>query len=175
MSFSNQVLNLAYQAGYRVVDGSIISPKGKHLKGRLSTTGYLEFSYRLPVSFKQGIRLTKPVKVHRLVALQKYGDIVFDDSIVVRHKDGNPLNNLEDNILIGNHSDNMMDKPKEVRVRLSMNATVKNRVLTDEEVLNLKTDRFVHGLTYQQLADKYHICDKGHAHYIANHQYVTQK
>jgi len=75
MSFTNQVLKLAYQSGYRIIKGRIISPKGKELKGRITKKGYGEFSYRLPVSFKPGIRLTKPVKIHKLVAFQKYGDI----------------------------------------------------------------------------------------------------
>lgn len=175
MSLSNQAIKIAYDAGYRIVKGKILSPRKKELQGSIGAWGYRVFSIRLPVSFVPGIRKTKQIKAHRLLAYQKFGDEIFKPDIVVRHKDGNPLNNLDDNILIGSQSENMMDKPIAARIISSMNASQKNRILTDEEVAQLKTDRFVHGLTYQQLADKYEIGNKGHAHYVANHQYVTKK
>lgn len=145
------------------------------MKPQLSEHGYAQFTVRLPVRYEAGTRKSLRVMTHRLVAYQKYGDAMFAPGIVVRHRDGNPLNNHADNILIGTQSDNMMDMPQATRKRTAIAATTKNRVLTDEQVRALKEDRFVHGLTYQQLSDKYEIGNKGHAYYIANHEYVSSK
>ena len=166
-------VKLAYDLGYRIINGNAISKKGKCLKPMLTSTGYRSFSIRLPVA--TGQRKTCRIAYHRLVAYQKYGDNMFAPSVIVRHHDGDCLNNLDDNILIGTPSDNMMDQTLQVRRAKSIKASTVNRVLTDEEVTRLKEDRFVHGLTYSQLATKYCIGHKGHAHYIANHEYVTKK
>ena len=173
MSLRNRVLKWAYQAGYHIVDGHIFSPKGKELKGCIRR-GYHEFTYRIPVSSQLRSRLTCPVKVHRLVALQKYGDVVFEKGVLARHKDNNPLNNLPDNILIGTQSDNMMDNPVEMRNRVAREAAQNRRVMTDGQITQMREDRS-RGMTYSQIAVKYGLRNKGHAHYMVNHQYVTSK
>lgn len=165
-------LVLAYTKGYRVVNGILLNPDGKPLKPRLNTAGYPCFSFR-PTIKEAGKRCTFTVPLHRLVAYQKYGDAMFAPGIVVRHKDGNPLNAQSDNILIGTSHDNMMDKDAQIRRKQAILATAKNRVLTDAQVAALKHDRHVLGLSYRQLSDKYGLGNKGHAYYIANHEYVS--
>jgi hypothetical protein len=175
MSKLNRI-KIAYEQGYRVRNGEVFSGKGNKLKLRLNDFGYPMFSFRVQVKYlTEQRRKTHIVHVHRLVAYQKYGDAMFEPGIVVRHKDGNPLNAQPDNILIGTHSDNMMDKSVESRRKSAIAATVKNRVLTDEQVVALKHDRHVLGMSYRLLAIKYGIRDKSHAHYIANHDYVSVK
>lgn len=174
MSLSNQAVRIAYEAGYRIVRGKIISPKGKTLKGRIED-GYVKFGIRLPVSFTRGKRKCKSIKVHKMVAYQKYGEKSLESNVVIRHRDNDSLNNLDDNILMGSHSDNMMDKPESVRLSQSITASTHIRVLTDDQVAAVKTDRLVNGLSYSQLAEKYGLSGKGQAHYIVNHEYVTSK
>lgn len=54
--------------------------------------------------------------LHKFCAYLLYGDKAFEKGIVVRHKDGNTLNLSKDNILLGTHSQNNMDKPKHKRI-----------------------------------------------------------
>ena len=90
---SNELLIETFEKGYRIIDGIIYNPDGKILKGYVGKRGYRRFS---PVR-------TNHVKVHRLVAYQKFGDALFEEGIEVRHLDNNKLNNSEDNIALGTH------------------------------------------------------------------------
>ncbi len=167
-------IELAYRKGFRVINNMPYNPDGKRLKVRLNTAGYPVFAFRPSVK-DVGKRCMFTIPLHRLVAYQKYGALMFEPNTVVRHRDSNPLNALSDNILIGTPSDNMMDKSKESRRKQAIIATTKNRILSDEEVIKLKYDRHVLGMTYQQLSDKYGIGNKGQAYYVANHEYVSKK
>lgn len=46
---------------------------------------------------------------HRVVALKKFGAQIFENKIVVRHINGNKLDNSPDNIMIGSQNDNIKD------------------------------------------------------------------
>jgi len=46
---------------------------------------------------------------HRLIALQKYGTKAIQPGIVVRHRDGDKLNNDPDNLRLGTQGDNVRD------------------------------------------------------------------
>lgn len=108
-------VKITHDKGYRITKtGGILNPKGEPLKG--ATSVYVHIGVRIG-----GKR--KKCKVHRLQAYQKFGDKMFEDGVVVRHLDGNPLNNSWDNIAIGTHSDNMMDMSKEVRLAKALHAT----------------------------------------------------
>lgn len=161
---------LAYERGYRVVQGVLYNPFGVPLKG-YNKKGYMKFSLVVG-SRTDKTRKNYGVFFHRLVAYQKYGDRIYEEGIVVRHKDGNSLNNLNDNILIGSPSDNMMDKKPEDRLYWSINASTSLRVLTDEEV-ELVRHRRKQGISYAQLAVEFSLSGKGHAHYIVNNTYKT--
>lgn len=114
----NQRLLTLWNLGYRPTKrGTIKSPHGAELVGSLHN-GYLKIVTPRP----------KPrykVSVHKLVAYSKYGDAIFDDGVVIRHLDGNPLNNSFENISVGSHSDNMMDVPKVIRVHKAARAARK--------------------------------------------------
>lgn len=106
------ITEIAFNKGYRIKDGRIFNPNGKEIKLQIPTRKdkgqYARFSVK-----HEG--KSRRVMVHRLVAFQKFGAKMFNDGIVVRHLDGNSLNNSDDNIAIGTHSDNSMDRPKEQR------------------------------------------------------------
>jgi len=148
-----------FDLGYKVEkDGTCISKSGKILLGTINN-GYKTISTKL-------LGKTIKVRVHRLQAYQKFGEIIFNEDIVVRHLDGNGLNNSWDNIEIGSYSDNMMDKPKEERIRIASNA---NKKYSDELVLEIKAYRNL-GHTYKEIMEKYNISSKGTISNIINNR-----
>ena len=74
--------------------------------------------------FYIGPKITrKQVRVSRFQAWFKFGVKIYETNQVVRHLDGNSMNNHWDNIGIGTQSENMLDVLKDTRMRTSMNAT----------------------------------------------------
>lgn len=66
----------------------------------------------LQIASKHGVNLKRRVRYfqeHRVVAFRKYGEIVFEKGIMVRHLDGNKLNNTPNNLAIGYNQDNVND------------------------------------------------------------------
>lgn len=119
----------AYEKGYRINNlGIVTNSKGLKVKGFLNQDGYKIFSIRNHEN--------KTVKVffHRLMAYQKYGDKLYNKGIVTRHFNGNKLDNSKHNILIGTHSQNMMDIPKEIRVKKAKHASSFLKKYDHEEV-----------------------------------------
>ena len=159
LSGNNQSAIDAHREGYYVTEeGSLVSPRGTVRVTTRNAYGYERISWK-----RKGTLL-----VHKLAAYQKFGDDAFKEGICVRHLDGNPANNAISNIEIGTRSENMMDQPKEVRVRKAKNAAQHQRKLTDEEVRELRFD-WEKGATYDQLAAKYELSVSA-AYYAANLQ-----
>ena len=77
--------------------------------------------------------------------------------MVIRHLDGNSLNNKEENIEIGTSSDNMFDIPEKVRIKKSALA---NRIYSNELIKQIQKDKKL-GLSYKDLMKKYNIKSKG--------------
>lgn len=105
------------------------------------------------------------VFVHRLQAYIKYGDKIYNSGIVVRHLDGNPLNNSIDNIEIGTSQDNQLDIPKEKRM-LRSSIHIK---YSDNIVKEIKYKK-ANGYTYNQLMQEYNISSKGTLFNILNNR-----
>ena len=100
---------LAFNKGYRIlIDGTVIGVLGKPLSLFKMPSDYWAFTIRNTNG------KTINIQYHRFIAYTKYGDKIYNPNTVVRHLDGNHLNNDFDNIVIGTQSDNMYDKPKEV-------------------------------------------------------------
>lgn len=163
---------LAFQKGYRVIDGEVYSRNGNKLKSFIKQ-GYRRFSLVIG-SRTDATRKVHSVGYHRLVAYQKYGEELYGEGIEVRHRDGNSLNNQEDNILIGTHSSNMMDKKPEIRLSASVKASTELRVYSDSQIAEIRAAR-KRGLSYSQLAEEFMLSGKGHAYYIVNNEYKTVK
>ena len=129
---------IAKKKGYTITpDGTVYSPKG-NIVGTYGKSKYKYFSFRID---------GKIIKVyfHRFQAYIKFGDALYEDNILVRHLDGNCLNNSYSNIELGTNSDNMMDIPKEVRVNKASNA---NKKYSDELVHLIKYDKKA-GMSYK--------------------------
>lgn len=155
MTKNDQILLDAYNKGYRIINNEVYNPKGKLVKKFLTKQGYYRFS-------NKGQR----VFVHRLVAYQKYGNIIFDKNNMCRHLDNNKLNNFEINIIIGSAKDNSMDRPKEMRHKMAVYAASKNRIFSDKLIKKIRLDR-KNGFTYKKLINKYKV-GKSTLSYIFN-------
>lgn len=100
----------AYDLGYRVtVDGLVVAPSGRVLQPffKNSQRDYPAFS---------GYRKLGKIKVHRLVAYQKWGEDIYRHGVEVRHLDGDITNFSVDNLALGTHQQNALDIPKERRL-----------------------------------------------------------
>lgn len=118
--------------GDRLVSGPASKPT--RLKHRNGTT-YRVFSFTL---FEGGRRHVLSIDVHRLVAYRKFGELVFRPGTVVRHLDGDSLNNHPSNIELGTHGDNMRDRPPELRLRIARAAAAKRRKLNPDVVREIR-------------------------------------
>jgi hypothetical protein len=157
LSKSNQALIAAYKKGYRIINGEIFNPKGKRLKGYVKQ-GYLNFNLKFGPN-------SVSIKVHRFVAYQEFGDETFNSNLVVRHLDGNSLNNSIENLALGTDSDNQFDRHPYVRAVHALKTSWQNRILDDEKLKEFKKDR-QSGMSYNQLMKKYGISSKGTVSFI---------
>jgi hypothetical protein len=141
-------LQVAVAKGYKILpDGTPIGPTGRTLKGYLKgrsrpkETAHLhkEILYRhISVVVE---KTTYPVPVHRLHGYQKFGDRVFDKTLVVCHLDEDSLNNTEANLELGTHGDNSMQRKPEARRALSLKGARAQRRWTLEQVRELRRRR----------------------------------
>ncbi len=138
-------------------DGSVCNAIGKTRKLQItkSGTGQNPIPYYV---FNVGIGNSKryPVKVHRLLAFQLFGEDALKNSIHTRHLDGNSLNNTPQNIRLGTGSENAMDRcPKERRLHAQKASRSASRH-TDETWAEVRADHKA-GLGYKKLKLKYGI------------------
>lgn len=150
---------VAKERGYTITPDGIVYNKHNKSVGTSGKSKYKYFSFRI-----EG----KIIKVyfHRFQAYIKFGEKIYNDNIVVRHLDGNLLNNSISNIDIGTSSDNMMDISEKVRQEKSSNA---NKKYSDDTVLKIQMDR-QNGMSYKELMYKYNISSKGTLNYIINNR-----
>lgn len=150
----NRSESTAIDMGYVYIDGCVISPHGRNIKLRLSSSGYLQFSIHIKRGNKN--KLTQNVMIHRLVAYSKYGDSIYDAGICVRHLDGDKLNNSPNNIVLGTHTDNMNDVPVDIRIKRSLISAKTTRRFGEEELASIVNDRN-NGMSYNDICKKYDV------------------
>ena len=170
MSLKNETILEAYRRGYRIDKrGILFNPKGKEMSPTIGSGGYYRHTFRLVEG-----KVSSP-PIHRFQAFQKFKYDIFKEGIVVRHKDGNKLNNHYDNILIGTYSDNMMDIPEDIRKRTS-NIASKAAVPFSRRFNNTKTKEIIQdrqeGMTYKELCKKYNTSKSTLSYFFNNSQYV---
>lgn len=153
----------AYEKGYRVDENGNcfnIKNSNKFLKGYIKNNGYIYISIR---NYENKIC---KISIHRLQAYQKFGNKIYEEKIVIRHLDGNKLNNSFNNIEIGTQSENALDQSKEIRINKSSNA---NKKYSNELVLEIK-EYYKSGHTYKETMEKFNISSKGTLSYIINNR-----
>ena len=144
----------AYDKGYRVTfNGDMINPNGDKV-GHLNSSGYLKHKIRFG-PHKEGKH--KSFLVSRLQAYQKYGEAIYCPGIVVRHLNGIKTDNSCDNIRIGNTRDNILDIPKEDRIKNAIKASRKIAKYDAEEIR-----RYYNKVkSYKKTMKKFNIPSKG--------------
>ncbi len=148
----------AFEKGYRIINGNIISPTGNIRKIENSQKGDMRFGIR-----DEGNVRVK-ISVPRLAAYQKFGEVIFKDDVFVYHKDGNQKNNLEDNIVIGTFSEAQMAKPVEVRVKAATIASSHVAKHNHDDIINMHKN----GMSYKQIMLKTGIKSKGTISFICS-------
>lgn len=150
---------IAYKKGYRVTEcGDILSPRGVKMKPYKNPRGY----YKISVTYYGRV---VEVYIHRLQAFQKFGLKMFDDGMLVRHKNGDALDNNFDNILIGTHSDNMMDVPEQIRLSKALHATSFVKKTNKDKVRQFHEKN---GRSYEKTMKEFSITSKGTLHFMLN-------
>lgn len=172
LSQLNKNIVLAYKNGYRVdTVGVVRNSKGEVRKltsrSHKGSKGYLYFTWR-----SEGKH--RVVYIHKLQAYQKFGEKMFEDGILVRHKDGNSMNNNYGNILIGTASQNQFDRNAEERKQHGFNASQHIRVWSDDVLKEIFDDRYRRGYSYSMLKDKYGM-SKGHCSWTFHKSLYSKK
>jgi hypothetical protein len=148
LSKSNKALICAYKKGYRVKkDGSVKGLRKNSLKLSIYN-GYYKFNVKMNGN-------SFSIKVHRLVAYQKYGEKLFKEGIQVRHLNNNKRDNSFSNISIGTASENALDKPKKTRRRASLIAGLSRSSLTEEDVKRIRYLREEEKWRYSDILKEY--------------------
>ena len=151
----------AHNKDYRVNrEGVLLNPDGKTLKGYYKN-GYKYYKLRKEEDYTKYAAF----KISRLQAYQKYKNDMYHKGIVVRHLNGKRDDDSFDHIAIGTQSQNIMDCPKQDRVKRATYASSKNRKYPTETILKIREDR-KNGMTYSQLLKKYNIPNDSSLHYI---------
>lgn len=146
MNKMQTVLKWVVDKGYTIdKDGVVRNPNGNILKGSISDK-YLKFSVRTEFTSSYSLR------VHKFQAYIKFGDKIFQQGIVVRHLNGNSLDNSWDNIVLGTQSQNIMDRSLESRKN-----HIKRKEPISDEIINAMIVDKNNGLSYRKLVVKYNI------------------
>lgn len=161
MELSKNKMNviIMYNMGYRIKDNICYNTNSEILKGYIGNNRYIRYGSNYGHFFG-----------HQLVAYQKYGDKWLYSNLVVRHLDGNTLNNNEDNIAIGTVKDNYLDIPKETRIKMlasaqnsplrKQNSKIQSRLklggCLDDVIRNIKKD-ITDGLSNKEISKKYNV------------------
>lgn len=165
----NKLEEYLFDKGYSIDDsGKVYNPSGKALALHIHD-GYPCVSTRYVN--EDGHRCFRHVKISRLQAFKKYGKLIFDTRFVIRHLDGNKLNNSVSNIAIGTMQDNIYDIPRSFRQQKSIPGAKKVNKYSKDFVSKLRKEHY-YGKTYSQLMKEYRL-PKSTISYIMHHSYIT--
>jgi len=154
---------IAFDKGYRVKENKVISSHNKILK-LYNEHGYFKFN----INYN---KKSHTVYVHKLLAYQKYGIEILNNNLEIRHLDGDSLNNNNNNIILGTHSNNMLDINKKKRIKNAITASNYVRKFTDTQVNEIKNLRN-NGYTYKEIGEIFNV-GKSTLSYLFNNIYVT--
>lgn len=147
-----KVEKIAWEKGYYVNGLGEVYSKWRQLSLN-NYKGYLYFTIRIDDR-------PRKVNVHRMQAYQKFKDKIYEDNIVVRHLNGNSLDNTFNNIGIGSQSENMFDRPREERIKHGRLAASFNIKYPKELIDEMKVF-YNNCKSYKKTMEKYNISSKG--------------
>lgn len=115
---------LAKARGYTVDElGHVLNPQGKRLATPRDNAGYPYFSVRHHDRDEHGRLRASRLHVHKFIAYFVWGDKAFAEGIEVRHLNDDGADNRQSNLALGSSSDNKMDRPHAVRLRIARTAS----------------------------------------------------
>ena len=106
---------------------------------------------------------------HRLQAFQKFGLKLYEKGCLVRHLNGNSLDNSFDNIAIGTNVDNALDIPQKKRKEMSMIAnkySMSKIIKYDQNIVDKAVFMRKQGFSYATIAKTLGISTRAQANYI---------
>ena len=162
MSNLKRVLNEFNRLGYIINNnGEVFSKDGTELKGCVVTykgnTKYRKIGFRV-FQFP-----SYSLKIHKLQAFKKFGDKIFEQDIVIRHLNGISTNNTWENIGIGSQSDNLMDIPKDIRIKRAKHASSFKKVKYNKEKVKEFHSK---NNSYKKTMEEFNISSSGTLNYI---------
>jgi len=163
MNRSKNALMYALFKSYTIKDCKVINPRGKELKLRPNGYGYPKFNINIAGKIQH-------VPAHRLQALYKYGDKLFEKGTEVRHLNGDINDFRYENIAIGSASQNQLDKSEITRKTVALKAARSVRRFTYEEAVEIR-DAFKNGVRNNDLA-KIHGVSKSLISFIVNKKLI---
>ena len=102
-------------------------------------------------------------------AYQKFGNLIFQDNIQVRHLNNNSQDNSWDNIEIGTAKENAMDKFEHVRKNA---ATIASRKMQDNCRSYIERcciyDDLKNGISYNKIMRNHNVSSKGTLSFMKN-------
>lgn len=131
---NQRALQIAWDRGYRVTEtGTVHRLNGEPVRVGTSPKGY---GYIKIQCRPEGIN--HMVSVHRLAAAGKYGIEAVLRSPLVRHLNDVKTDNSSENIALGDNRANYMDRSREQRVAVALQAAVFTRTVPVEVVREIR-------------------------------------
>ena len=155
---------LSAKRGYFVDNsGQMFTPNGTLVQTK-NRQGYIKCT--VSVNGKN-----KTLTAHRLVAYNKYKDKIYEAGVVVRHLDGDKLNNKNDNIVLGSNRENCMDVPSKERLARAVNASKKTIKYDADEVYSFYIEC---GKSRKKTQEHFNISSGGTLHYILKNRKIRR-
>jgi hypothetical protein len=137
-----------YFRGTRVREGVIL----KQSIGRSQSSQYLAINFS-----KDGV--TKIVRVHRVIAETFFGEI--PKNAMVRHLDGDSLNNYAENLCIGSYKENWRDAISHGTASIGQDHAISK--LTNENVFEIRR-MLKEGVAQWVIAEKFNVAQTNISH-----------
>ena len=153
-----------FLAGYYVDNSSrMFNKNGRELKG------YKRNGYKTISTLINGKMYS--VTLHRFIGLLKYGNRIYTENLLLRHLNGNKLDNSFNNICIGTHKNNTNDVPIKDRKRIGLNAA-SHRIKYPKELVEEIIKYHSECKSYKKTMLKYNISSGGTLHHILNYRVI---
>lgn len=152
---SNQNIEFAHKKGYKVSNGVVTSFTGKVLVLN-NRKGVDYFSMRTDNSNSDSVSVT------RLAAYQKFGNDIFKEGMCVFHQNGDVMDNLCENIVIGTMHQVMMARPAEARLAQAKHASSFAQKHDHTKILEM----YNNGMSYNKIMKETGIKSKGTISFI---------
>lgn len=156
LSKTNKAIIIMAFMGFDVTrDGEILHYKNPSCSVSIKN-GYKTYGFRFPSRIFG--RMSANVSIHRFQAFKKYGGLIFDSDLQVRHLNNISLDNSWSNIGIGTAKENCQDKTNHSRMR-SNKAAVKGKrdknIERQEKVWSPIYEDRAAGLSYREISQKH--------------------